>query len=484
LAFHDNVGMNDDSPYFSIIIPTRERPGPLRRCLEAVAALDYPADRYEVIVVDDGGVPPLDDLIARFSERLRIRWVRQPRAGFSAARNAGAALAQGDYLAFTDDDCLPDPGWLRAFAAIFERVPEALLGGATREDRIGKLIFAISEAVLAWVCGEPDTRSAPLRFAGASNLSVSAALFPALASFSAARQRQTAADLELCQRWQAWGGVVAHLPEAQVARRRRWPRPVAAGLGVQLALQAWRRLFKPQESIPAAKQTAHRAYQPMPSASPKPPAHFLHIGKTGGTAAYHALCLAPPGSGDYRILSHTHAVKLSDIPTGEKVFFFLRDPISRFVSGFYSRQRQGKPRYFYPWSHAEKLAFEHFQTPNQLATALTSKFPKQRALARMAMAGIHHVNTTFWDWFHDEEYWRSRASDILFVGYQETLAQDFEKLKSLLGLPPELGLPKDAIDRHESPPSLDKALDDLALANLREWYRRDYAFLERCPTKG
>ena len=75
--------------------------------------------------------------------------------------------------------------------------------------------------------------------------------------------------------------------------------------------------------------------------------HFLHIRKTGGTAVKHAL-KSHLRTRRYLIFLHKHNVKLKDVPVGDKVFFFLRDPVSRFVSGFYSKQRRGRPSLFLP----------------------------------------------------------------------------------------------------------------------------------------
>src|SRR5205823_2768329 len=97
--------------------------------------------------------------------------------------------------------------------------------------------------------------------------------------------------------------------------------------------------------------------------------NLLHVGKTGGTAVKHALRTALHAGG-YCIRLCRHGVRLRDVPPGEKVVFFVRDPASRFVSGFYSRLRQGRPRYTSPWSRAEKAAFGRFGTPNDLAAAL------------------------------------------------------------------------------------------------------------------
>ena len=98
-------------------------------------------------------------------------------------------------------------------------------------------------------------------------------------------------------------------------------------------------------------------------------AHFLHLGKTGGTAIKAAL--EPHVSeGAYQLELHGHVIRLKNIPRREPFFFAVRDPVDRYLSGFYSRQRQGAPRYHEPWSPPEKEAFERFETANDLAEAI------------------------------------------------------------------------------------------------------------------
>ena len=104
--------MKQDQPFFSIIVPTYNRPRQLADCLRALSALDYPRRRFEVIVVDDGSASPLAEVVAPFHPLFRLTLVTQDNAGPAAARNTGAALAQGEFLAFTDDDCLPSGRWL------------------------------------------------------------------------------------------------------------------------------------------------------------------------------------------------------------------------------------------------------------------------------------------------------------------------------------------------------------------------------------
>lgn len=233
-----------------------------------------------------------------------------------------------------------------------------------------------------------------------------------------------------------------------------------------------------QAILPRIKREAKRMVQKIQG---KQFVHFLHVGKTGGSAVKHAIREHYSAANSrYVIRLHPHGVRLRNIPKGESVIFLLRDPISRFVSGFYSRRRQGQPRYFSPWSPDEKIAFEHFSTPNQLAIALRSPEAEQKRRAKMAMRSIRHVRSSYWEWFESEQYFTSRLADIFFIGFQEHLAKDFDILKSKLDLPDRAQLPNDDIIAHRNPKNLDQTLEDEAIANLKNWYKDDFAFISLC----
>ena len=221
------------------------------------------------------------------------------------------------------------------------------------------------------------------------------------------------------------------------------------------------------------------------------PLHFLHIRKTGGTAFKHALQSAGESPGQspvrgenspYAVRLHGHDTRLRDLPRGEKFFFFVRDPISRFVSSFHSRRRWGRPRYFVPWSRQELEAFRRFSTPDRLASALSSANGEERAAAETAMRNIRHVGDGYWKWFESEDYFLSRLDDLFFIGFQPSLSADFEILKCRLQLPKGLSLPRDQVLSHASPRNLDRTLQELAVANLRMWYREDSRFLALCDS--
>ena len=225
-----------------------------------------------------------------------------------------------------------------------------------------------------------------------------------------------------------------------------------------------------------ARLRAHRYYHRLKG---KPRVHFLHLGKTGGSAVKYAIENCPNPHSRYVVYLHPHETTLRDVPPQESFFFFLRDPISRFVSGFYSRQRQGRPRYFLRWTPAEEAAFARFTTPNALATALTSTDDHERVQAEAAMKTILHVKDSYWNWFESREYFSSRLADLFFVGFQEQLSSDFEIITSKLGLP-GLALPEDEVHAHRNPEYLDKSLDATAVANLEKWYAADFEFVDLC----
>lgn len=114
------------APLFSVVIPTRDRNATLALCLDRLApgAQTLPHDQYEVIVTDDSVHGAARELV---TERYPwARWTAGPRRGPAANRNAGARIARGEWLAFTDDDCLPGREWLDAFSFARGEKPDAL----------------------------------------------------------------------------------------------------------------------------------------------------------------------------------------------------------------------------------------------------------------------------------------------------------------------------------------------------------------------
>jgi GT2 family glycosyltransferase len=114
---HANTMSEPISPYFSVVIATCHRNAELAKCLQCLAPSFQTVDasRYEVIVSDDGSTSTAEDMVRESFPWAK--WTRGPRRGPAANRNHGAASAVGEWLVFLDDDCIPEPGWLEAYAA-------------------------------------------------------------------------------------------------------------------------------------------------------------------------------------------------------------------------------------------------------------------------------------------------------------------------------------------------------------------------------
>jgi glycosyltransferase involved in cell wall biosynthesis len=105
----------------SLIVCTRNRAEPLKRCLASIAQIAC-SRRWELIMVDNGSTDATAAVIREFAERsaITVHYVSQPVKGLSNARNAGLAAAAGAIIAFTDDDCYPQADFLERIALAFE----------------------------------------------------------------------------------------------------------------------------------------------------------------------------------------------------------------------------------------------------------------------------------------------------------------------------------------------------------------------------
>jgi glycosyltransferase involved in cell wall biosynthesis len=117
---------------FSVVVPTLGGESPLRALLASLEAQTLARERWELILAFDGTDPPTG-LTADVAKSGAIVERLPERRGPGAARNAGARRASGGYLAFTEDDCVPDADWLATAAARLSREPSLdVLEGETR----------------------------------------------------------------------------------------------------------------------------------------------------------------------------------------------------------------------------------------------------------------------------------------------------------------------------------------------------------------
>jgi glycosyltransferase involved in cell wall biosynthesis len=116
----------------SIVIATRDRPGHLRRCLEAVSRLD--PRPLEVIVIDDGAADPAGVAASCESLGLPLQYRSKKVPGTCSSRNWGVRIAKGDYVLFIDDDVLLEPGYLAPVLGILESDPSIGGVGGSLDD--------------------------------------------------------------------------------------------------------------------------------------------------------------------------------------------------------------------------------------------------------------------------------------------------------------------------------------------------------------
>ena len=111
---------------FALVIPALNEEETIGDCLVSLRRMDYPPERREILVVDNGSTDRTAEIIKSFP----VRYLWEERRGFSAARNKGVKASKGEILAFTDADCIVSRGWLRELAQAFE---EESVGGVAGE---------------------------------------------------------------------------------------------------------------------------------------------------------------------------------------------------------------------------------------------------------------------------------------------------------------------------------------------------------------
>jgi GT2 family glycosyltransferase len=113
------------APFISVVVPVRNGEAHLRDCLVSLSRLEYPGERHEIVVVDNGS----RDRTGAIARELGIRCVHEADPGVGNARNAGVAAARGELVAFLDCDCRASTGWLGEIAAAFADGGAAAVAG-------------------------------------------------------------------------------------------------------------------------------------------------------------------------------------------------------------------------------------------------------------------------------------------------------------------------------------------------------------------
>jgi GT2 family glycosyltransferase len=129
--------MSEPTPDVAVVIATRNRGERLGRLFTALRDQTLDASSFEVIVVDDGSSDRTGDVLEAEGrgQSLALKTIRREASGGpAAARNQGWRAASARLIAFTDDDCVPQPRWLEAGLDAAHATPDALVQGRTVPD--------------------------------------------------------------------------------------------------------------------------------------------------------------------------------------------------------------------------------------------------------------------------------------------------------------------------------------------------------------
>ena len=207
-------------PTVSIVIPVLDRAEELARCLASIALVDYPREKIEVIVVDDGS----RDDSARVAREHGALVVSSggTRRGPAAARNVGAARAQGELLAFIDSDCSASPGWLVELVHLFRDDRIAAVGGqvdgmltASGVDRYEAVMSSLSLGSRERFGGSGDDTF----YLPSCSLLVRRALFLSVRGFQ--DSMHVGEDVDLTWRLRDAGWTIAYLPAGRILHEHR-----------------------------------------------------------------------------------------------------------------------------------------------------------------------------------------------------------------------------------------------------------------------
>lgn len=204
---------------FSIILPVCHGGELLRAALESIRQLEYPPERFEVVVAGREDVPSTP-------EPVLMRAIQVHTANRAAALNAACAAAQGAWLVFADDDCLVRPDWLKTLALVIAREPGAgIIGGVDELETNGSAFDLALDQVLHSFLG-----SGGLRRGGGVRVG---RYYPRLWNMAMPRDMvqsmlphvfdetlRVHEDVELAERIRATGRNIVFAPELRIGHRR------------------------------------------------------------------------------------------------------------------------------------------------------------------------------------------------------------------------------------------------------------------------
>jgi len=208
-----------DIPTVSIIIPVRNRPEELRICLESLRRLAYPAQKREVIVVDDASDDSTPDTVSQFSASLISL---RKRKGASFCRNLAASQTKGEILAFIDSDCTACPRWLHDLIPGFRDRALGAVGGLVvpfSEEKALDRYEQVKSSLQMGARYKSSREEGPFFYVPSCNLLVRKTPFIEIGGFR--EDLHVGEDVDFCWRLRDQGHNLEYRPIGKVYHRHR-----------------------------------------------------------------------------------------------------------------------------------------------------------------------------------------------------------------------------------------------------------------------
>ena len=201
-------------PRVSVVVPHYSDFERLDLCLAALERQAFPRQQFEIVVADNDSPQGRDAVAKVVAGRARLTFVTTKGAG--PARNGGVAAARGEVIAFTDSDCVPEPGWLAAGVQALAR--SDLVGGAMRVLVNDPARITPEEAFEVLFAFDNRGYVEKKGFSVSANLFCFRSTFERVGGFSTSKVSE---DLEWCRRATAMGYALAYTPDAVVGHPAR-----------------------------------------------------------------------------------------------------------------------------------------------------------------------------------------------------------------------------------------------------------------------
>ncbi len=201
----------------SVIVPVYNRAHEIGACLASLLALDHP--RIEIIAADDGSTDDTVSAVRRHGVNIAALSCNQ---GQSAARNAGVRAANGDIIAFTDSDCIADPGWISELIPFFEDPRIALVGGFVDACYTASALDRYEAVKSPLNMGDKPVIGAgreSVLYVPACNMLVRKEAFDQVGGFD--ETRRVGEDVDLCWRLKKQGWRIMYVPRGVVRHKHR-----------------------------------------------------------------------------------------------------------------------------------------------------------------------------------------------------------------------------------------------------------------------